>query len=219
MTSIERSNRSAWLLGAVAAVACVAVALAAIGLYRQGAEDDRRAADQAEQNRTNSCVAMWAQDYAARADRLNDLSEARNTALDNALLAVIAGASPARVQVLAQRYRKAVLARRHALKHNPLPASPKFLCGERPATATHRPSASRTAPPRTSSTPTPGALPAPIRTVTRAAPNSTVTTVRTLTVTSTATRVAMATRTVTRTVTARPGPPLPTSICRPLHLC
>lgn len=201
MTSIRRANRLSWVLAAGIVAFVVLLGLPVYLNYQRAASE----------HRIVTCVADWANAYAARADRILKLSGAKNGALDDVIRAV-ASKSPAQFNSALRKYLAASDAYNDAQAASPLPSAPKFLCEHRselhaasvvtrtvPAPGpTRTVGATRTvAAPRVtatvSSSPRPGAVVTATRTISVPGPTRTETFIP-------------AAETVTRTVTAHPSP-------------
>lgn len=216
--SIDRAARRVWALVALITVMLMLIGLP-VYLNYQRANEARDLA--ARQKRDLQCVTDWANATAARAQRIIDLSNAKNAAQDainRALAAVLkdlAHTTPKQVATLAnasQAYLGASNDYNNALKLHPLPPSPQLACGTKAVAQAPVVVVTKTAPggglvtitttrPATTSTETVG-VPQPTTVTAPGAPGA----VRTVTVTRTRTK------TVTRTVAPpsclkRPVPP------------
>lgn len=206
--SIKHAERQAWRLGMLV-TALVLLLSSVVVLGVKEIADERRLGN--EQRRAIACVAKWANDYSARANRIGDLNDQEENALRE-LVSSIPGRNEQKFNRALRQYLDAINLTANARKSDPIPPSPKFLCdlqlSGKPlsavtVTATPHPIATTTA------TTTARASALPRGTTTMIVPR-TATSIRTATATQTAhstrtvIRVATRTRTVTATVTVSP---------------
>lgn len=189
--SIGRLSRVLWLLAASVIVALAALVLTVVLYYNVSAR----------QTSDLKCVTDWANQTAARADRVLNLSTAKNKATDDLFRAVARKDAKAFSKAL-NDYLSASNDYNNALHANPLPPSPQLQCGHKAhagptpvvvtktapggqvTVITTRPAAARTTATRTMPVPQPTTFTVPGQ----PQPGRTVTVTRTRTVTRTVTR-------------------------------
>lgn len=225
-TSVVRAGHSNWLIGIIAAIAIIGLAIASFAAVHQfnqfNTQQQSINAQQDEQAASLRCIENYEDARRARDILVLRISTARSHAIDNrnlaedaALHAAIKHEPQRRILHLARIYtRKARIYKRvtrhyyEVLANHPLPKLKKFRCAEEVARTGSGPQAptptvtvTRTAP-----APAPATVHAPPATVTVHAAPRTVMRTETVAPGKGGATATVATRTVTHTVTVTPDP-------------
>lgn len=143
-TSVIRAGHSNWLIGFIAAIALIGLAVALFAAINpiddihkqqraQAETQKEQAAQQRELDHGFQCMERWVNATTARTNRLTDLAKTRNAAISDVLNSALAAQTTGKTQPILRalhRFRRADAAYNRGLKNNPVP-QPQFLCAER----------------------------------------------------------------------------------------